>query len=217
MFRHLRTLLVLVVASCGILNASIIFTLGNHPQPGEANILLNSGGTGTMVTGTPNGFPSFAVNFTSTETLAEPSSGQARITDDVIGVPLTNLMIALALGTYGDLIINPFIGGCATCAGGTATITVNSVDSGGNPEAPSTFTYTIDNGDNFLTIVASGGERITSTSIDNPGGFDDLRQPRISGLGLSTTVPEPGTSVLLLFGLASVAAGCLRRSRADRR
>jgi len=35
--------------------ADIIFTLGNNPQqPGEENVLLNSGATGSIVTGTLN-------------------------------------------------------------------------------------------------------------------------------------------------------------------
>lgn len=204
---------VLAIASCGIMNASIIFTLGNHPQPDEVNILLNSGATGSLITGTPNNFPGLTVNFSSTQTLDEPSSGQAEI-KVLGGAPLTNLTIALASGTYGDLIINPFIGGCRACAGGPATITVNSVDSLGNPEAPSIFTYSLANGQNFLTIVATGGERITSTSINNPGGFDDLRQPRISGLG---AVPEPSTYMLLVSGLALVFVGSRRRSSAGTR
>ena len=210
--KHLIAIPVLAIASCGMMNASILFSLGNHPQPDEVNVLLKSGTTGTLVTGAPKGFPGMTVDFTSTQLLAEPASGQARVSADPEGTPLTNLTIALASGDYGDLIMNPFIGGCRQCLGGTATITVNSVDQFGNPEAASTFIYDLANGNNFLTIVASGGERITSTSIDNPGGFNDLRQPRISGLGTAPT-PEPGTYMLLVAGLALMAVGGRRRFR----
>jgi hypothetical protein len=214
--KHLIAIPALAIASCGMMNANIIFTLGNNPQPDEVNILLKSGTTGTLVTGTPSGFPGMTVDFTSTQSLAEPASGQARIARDPEGAPLTNLTIALASGDYGDLIMNPFIGGCRACLGGTTTITVNSVGKFGNPEAATTFSYDLGNGNNFLTIVASGGERITSTSIDNPGGFNDLRQPRISGLSTGT-VPEPGTYMLLVAGLGLIAVGGRRRLRTTAR
>ncbi len=59
--------------------ADIILTAGNNPQPNENNILLNSGLSGTLVSGVPNGVPGVTVNFTSTQLLLEPSSGQARV------------------------------------------------------------------------------------------------------------------------------------------
>ena len=75
------------------LNASIIFTLGNSPS-NDVNILLNSGATGTTVTGSPNTFPGVIVDFTSTQSLSVPSSGQARVAADPEGTPLTNLTIS---------------------------------------------------------------------------------------------------------------------------
>jgi len=124
------------------------------------------------------------------------------------GTPLTNLSISFANGgSYGDLIINPFVGGpgvCAFCTGGATTITVNAITSGGVAEAPVTFTgLTLGNGNNFLTIVATGGESIVKTTISAPGGFDDLRQPRISGPFLGP-VPEPSTITFLLTGLGLI-------------
>jgi hypothetical protein len=70
------------------------------------------------------------------------------------------------------------------------------------PEGTHNFTYTLGNGENFLTIVASAGEAIQSVTIDYPTGFTDLRQIRISGpfSQLENGVPEPPTS--LLAGLA---------------
>src|SRR5215831_11297118 len=107
--KHLIAIPVLAIASCGMMNASILFSLGNHPQTDEVNVLLKSGTTGTQVTGTPKGFSGMTVDFTSTQLLAEPASGQARVSADPEGTPLTNLSIALASGDYGDLIMNPFI------------------------------------------------------------------------------------------------------------
>jgi len=194
--------------------ADITFTLGNHPQPGETNILLNSGQTGNTVTGTPTGFPGVVVNFTSVQTLLEPSNGQARVSASPEGTPLTDLAIALANNlTYQDLIINPFIGGqCPACTGGASTITVTAVDSHGNVEAPFVFTgLNIGNGSNFLTIVASGGESILSTSIDVPGGINDVRQPRISGP--FAPIPEPSVGLLLATGMIGIALIQRKRSQ----
>jgi hypothetical protein len=60
------------------------------------------------------------------------------------------------------------------------------------------FAYTLTNGQNFLTIVADPGTSIFSVTVSAPGGFTDLRQPRISGAALTTTgnVPEPATMFL---------------------
>lgn len=154
-----------LLLGCGAMNAGIIFTPGNNPS-GDVNVLFNTGvNSGLLVQGTLNQNPGVTVNFTSTQQLLAPSNGQARVSANPEGTPLTNLNISLASGlTYGDIILNPFIGGqCPTCNGsGSATITVNSVTSTGVVEAPSTFTLTNLGGNNFLTITTSGGEAITS-------------------------------------------------------
>ena len=163
---------------------------------------MNSGATGTTVTGTPNGFPAITVDFSSNQSLLEPSSGQARVAANPEGTPLTNLTISLADGlTYGDLIINPFIGGqCPNCTGGASTITVRAISSNGTPEAPVIFNgLTVGNGNNFLTIVAADGESIVSTTISVAGGINDVRQPRISGPFVA--IPEPGAYLLIGAGL----------------
>ncbi len=58
---------------------SVTFTLGNNPQQDEKNILLNSGTSGNPVFGLTNQ-TQLQVRFGSTtDTLVEPSSGQARV------------------------------------------------------------------------------------------------------------------------------------------
>jgi len=206
------TILLTAVLGIGLLpgpsQANIIFTLGNNPQPGEENVLLNKGTTGNTVFGETNKSGT-TVQFTSTQTLTEPANGQARIeaTDGSTQIGLTNVTISVPGGTYGDLIFNPSITGTVGTAGGTLTVSVTD-----NFGTVSPFTYTLGNGNNFLTITTSGGESIASTSLsyDNTGGFTDLREVRISG----AVVPEPATITMLATGAGVIAAGYgLRRRR----
>jgi len=189
--------------------AGMVFQLGNNPQPNEENVLLNNGTTGNLVTGTTNQTGA-TVNFTSTQTLTEPSSGQARIeaTNGSGQVGLTNVSFSLASGGFEDTIFNPFIGGTVGTSGGTATVTAVAND------GVFTFSYTLGNGNNFLTVFATGGELIESVSLSYslPAGFTDLRQVRISGV-TSPSVPDNGTTVSLL-GVSMVGLAFLRRKLA---
>ena len=187
--------------------ANITFTLGNNPQPGEENVLLNNGTSGSTVSGTTNQ-SGVTINFTSaTQILSEPSSGQARIeaTSGGSQVALSDISsIISATGPFGDLIFNMFIGGTIGTSGGTATISVLD-----NLGFTSTFSETLGNGQNFLTVVASAGESIDSVAISYPVGFTDLRQVRISGV-TAPTVPDSGATLSLL-GASLIGLALLRR------
>jgi hypothetical protein len=212
---QIRIVLCAAVLGLGLAPASsragIIFTLGNNPQPGEENVLLNTGATGNTLFGVTNQ-SNTPVEFTSTQLLTEPANGQARIeaTNGTSQIGLTNVTISVPNGSAGDLIFNPDITGRIGTPGGTLTVSVTD-----NLGVVSPFAYSLGNGQNFLTITTTGGERIVSTSLsyDNPGGFTDLRQVRISGLAV---VPEPATGIMLATGLGILVvarAGSLRRKR----
>ena len=150
--------------------------------------------------GTLNGVPGVNVQFSSTQTLLEPTSAPARITVNPDTTALDNLTISVVGRTFGDLIFNPAISTVGN-PGGTAHVTVNSVDDLGNPEVPSPFDYSLSNGQNFLTITTTGGEKIVDMTIEYPSGFTDLRGVTISAV----TVPEPSTFVpLLSLALGSI-------------
>ena len=190
--------------------ANITFTLGNNPQPGEENVLLNNGTSGSIVSGTTNE-SGVTINFTSaTQILSEPSSGQARIeaTSGGSQVALSDISsITSATGPFGDLIFNMFIGGTIGTSGAAATISVLD-----NLGFTSTFSETLGNGQNFLTVVASAGESIDSVAISYPVGFTDLRQVRISGV-TAPTVPDSGATLSLL-GASLIGLAFLRRKLA---
>ena len=180
---------------------SVTFTLGNNPQQDEENILLNNGTTGTTVFGLTNQTQLQVAFSSTTDTLVEPSSGQARV--EALDALVNNISISIPGGTFHDIILNPFFGS------GTATVSVLTANN-----QTFTFSYTLGNGNNFLTIVADSGTAISSVTISAPGGFTDLRQPRISGAALSTNVPEPAT--ILLFGFGVLGTATAIRNRRNR-
>jgi PEP-CTERM motif-containing protein len=190
--------LVLFAIICSVSTAradSVTFTVGNNPQSDEENILLNSGATGTTVFGLTNQTQLQVAFSSTTDTLVEPSSGQARV--EALDGLLNNITISVPGGTFHDIILNPFFGS------GTANVTVVTATN-----QVLNFSYSLSNGENFLTIVADPGTSIFSVTINAPGGFTDLRQPRISGAALTTTgsVPEPATMFLFGSGLVGLGA-----------
>jgi hypothetical protein len=193
--------------------ATVILTAGNVGGQTE-NVLLSSGATGNLVTGTINGVTGF-VNFNSTQILSEPSSGQARV--EASSGALNNLTISLSSGFgFQTLIFNPFVGSTVGSTG-TGTITVLASEPGA---ANQTFTFSnvaLASGNNFVTLSASGGEAILSAAFSATPGVTDIRQVRLSGAAPiqgepPAGVPEPATYACLASGL--IAFGAFRRKRA---
>lgn len=217
MFRKMMltgfAVLAAALLSPGAAHAQAILTPGNNPQPGDENVLMNNGTTGSTVVGATNqtGLPvSFSVTNNALEgTLSEPSSGQARV--EALDGTLNNVGIQVVNGSFTSLIFNPINGT------GNLTVDVNYLLN--NVPTTQTFVVPLGNGNNFqtLTLVPVNSQthftKVTLTAAGPANGFADLRQVRIGG---ATMAPEPSTLALAVPGLLPTGLMFLRRRKKAR-
>jgi hypothetical protein len=150
------------------------------------------------------------IDFTSLETIFTQSAGQAKIfgSDGL----LNNLSFYAdnPLIGFGYLEFNLFEQGGPN--GATATgVTLTGFD---QFDDPFTQIFTLGNGENFFSALASGGEVITGvTFTTSGGGVTDFRQLRVELVDQNgTALPEPSTWAMMLFGFGATGVA-LRRSR----
>jgi hypothetical protein len=198
---------IFLLIGCSVMNASIIFTPGNNPEPNEQNVLFNQDGLilgpALTVTGETQQF-NYVVDFTSNEDLVVPSLGQARVAAQ--DGAFTQLGINLATGDFTDIIFNL---NTDNSTPGTATITVAEVAGPG-----ATYMLPVGQGQNFLTILATNGDLIKAVSIASTVDVNDIRQTRISGAGTGgglSAIPEPRNFMLLATGMGLI--GLARKFR----
>ncbi|WP_240911420.1 PEP-CTERM sorting domain-containing protein [Paludisphaera soli] len=193
-------------AAPGLSRADFVVVKANVPQVDE-NVLLTSGEVGNTITGVTNQTNTGVFITSAAQVLESPSSGQARVeaeTGDLLGLDSINLAGG---ATFTSLIFNLFSGS------GSVVFTINGFDAFNNPEQYTSSAFALGNGQNFFTITAINGERISSVGFSSPGGIDDVRQLRIGGI--APAVPEPAS--VAMFGLGAGAlglVGAVRRRRA---
>ena len=208
-----RRSLALAIAVCGIVGAlagpataDIVVDTAVHNQ-GTDNVLLNPATDATLVTGVL-GSSSVVAEFTSTSgsgLLNADPSGQATVSGGAGNVDLTQL----TFGLENDATFTRAVFNINADEDGSAIINVQGINIDGGFFQNS---FTVDaNGENFFTVDAINGQLMTSISLTAADGaiFSDVRQVRIGGFEGQTSVPEPGT--LLLLGSGLIAAVTLGR------
>ena len=192
--------------AAAVAHADIIIATGNNPQPDE-NVLLNTGITGNPIFGTTNQ-TGLSVRFSSDENITAPANGQARI--EAADGTLDQLTIDIPGATFTSLILNID----AATAGSTSFL----VTENNGQTTQGTFALGA-SGENFFTITAINGQRIssvffTTTVAMTLTNVDDVAQIRIGGaVPTTTSVPEPTTMLLLGTGLLGGAVQRWRRQR----
>ncbi len=166
----------------------------------DSNVLLNTGDTGTTVTGTLNNAAG-TVSLSSTESLTLPANGAARVTatDGVLNNPLTF--------TFNDGLISALEFNINALTNGDVFFTF----SGGDSDGLVTTLYDLSqNGQNFFNAFNGTFQSVTM-SFANGATVQDVRQFRMTS---AAAVPEPATWALMLIGFGAIGFG-MRRRRAD--
>jgi hypothetical protein len=227
----------LLLGAATAASAHIIFTPGNNPGPNEENILFGSAQSGTLITGQTNQSGIDVKFFTlpgGETSLMTQGIGQADILCGAGCNPYGqggangNQLTALGISVQSGWGAKDFIGNL-DFGEGVADIRVTD-------EVGAIFDFTLGNGQNFFTLNAINNEvitqiLITSGVVGQNFGFNDFKQPRISGLckigdpgcgngvpnqqcaepPCPVDVPEPPT--LSVFGLGLLAAGWVATRR----
>jgi hypothetical protein len=181
-------------------HASVTFLPGNNPQPGEHNILFGAPESGMTIHGAVGGVD--VVFSSAVDTLFQKAEGQAEIfnTSNPPPANLTDITVTPA-ESFTDFIVD-----LNKANGSTIDITVTASD------GTLMDSFTGKNGSNFITILASSGETMSSINFNSPDtGWEQFKQPRISGL--AGVVPETSTWVMMALGFSGLGFAGYRKAR----
>ena len=189
-----------VLMSASEAQATAILTIGNNPQPGQENVLLDDDLSGNPIFGTTN-ITGTSVRFTGAEDLESQANGQAAIL--AVDGAYNYLMIDVPGGTFESLIFNP-----DAAADGTIDFRVTT-----NTGVQLFDDVALDgNGQNFFTFTTDAAQHLISVEFLADVDVVDTKQVRISGF--QQQVPDAASTFLLLgFGLAGLAAARRRLAR----
>ena len=188
--------------------AGPILTVGNSPQAGDENVLLNTGLTGNPLFGLTNQTGT-NVKFLSNETIVAPANGQARVAAQ--DGSLSYLDISVPGGSFRSLILN-------LDASADGTVDFAAYDTNGTLFSFPNISLG-GSGSNFFTFTTNdlAFSHIAFTT-DAPMVLIDAEQFRIGGARLSienvtpAAVPEPMTLLMLGSGMVGCAARLRRKT-----
>jgi hypothetical protein len=202
----------------------VLLTSPDNTNTDNVNFSGNTGPSNTIF-GEVGNSTDYA-KFTSSQTMNDPSGGQARV-EAVSGsnntVPMTNITIqAVGPGTggpqetYDNLVFDAEGGNLKNVGPATLTVVTNLNTYMFNGSSTTAFAVS-GNGSNFYTLQATNGEHILSATIvintaGGKTGFGDLRQVRmgeVNTIVIQTATPEPSSVVLIALGLGSLGLGRL--------
>jgi len=195
----------------------------NYPGNGAfgANILFNDPSLpsdGFHVVGVLNATPSFFVNFDSTESL-HSNGGQSRI--EPTDGRLNDICVSLDSGNgFTRYIFDAYRDGLKGSVDLTVTAYYQALT--GGPVGTMTSVIPIDNGSNFIEVLADTGYVLTQVCFTTPDlpdtadtdyGLLDLRQNRIEGAQVINLVPEGNSLAMLGLGGLPILWMVIRRRK----
>jgi hypothetical protein len=201
--RALLTALALTAATAAAspVQATIILTPGNNPQPGEANVTFaDQSGSATLLGDIGGGTDNFSITGTTVlgaDTLSSTSNVITGSDSAITSVTLTPLD-----GTLNALIFD--------LVNASGSLTLSALDGEGNVFSTS---FAGGLGQNFFTFTTAGGETIASVTVSSTGSFESLRSVR--GVFASTAVPEASTWAMMLLGFGAVGSAIRRRKQTE--
>jgi hypothetical protein len=208
MFKPTMIALGALALTAGTASADIVILAGSVPQNPDENVLLNTGASGMTVFGTTNQTNS-SVTFIGSESLTEPSNGQARIeaSDGAYTGLQFFLTDPLMTFTSAEFNINALADGM---------VTINAIDNNGDPFSQ---TFSVDGGgQNFFNLMGINGQSISNVWLTSTAAIGDIRQFRLGGVtGLITAIPEPATWATMILGFFGIGAMLRRRRTAPLR
>jgi hypothetical protein len=202
-------LLSFVATSTG---ATIIFNA--TPSGTGDNVVFNqqpANQSGTTIFGNISDPNNTLVQFNSTQTLATPALGQARIESAPDGI-LNNLVTTIPGFFFDQAVFN-----LDATANGTANI--SAFDQFGQQ-----FNFSLPlsgSGQNFFTLTTAGGELISRVALTTTVGLDDVAQVRfgntVPASGQFSAVPSPivGAGLPGLMAACGALVALARRRRAS--